>query len=102
MIKDAKTIPLRDRETICEMRGNTEGLSREEQFSELKKDVRGAMRGMENRLRQVLDQNSYIIDQNTQIINLLTSIETGARTQGERRSAMLDYVTGAGKETADA
>lgn len=57
MIKEAKTIPLRDRETICGMKRDFEGKPFEDQLFSLKAEFRSVTNGIYARLLKLEEEN---------------------------------------------
>jgi hypothetical protein len=94
-MKPAQQINPEDGDIISRLRDGVKDRPIAEQLLEMKREFRSVTRGLDTRIRQLETENRVLL-------NLVTSLETGVRTQGERRSAMLDYVTDAGKGADDA
>ena len=94
-MKPAQQINPEDGDTISRLRDCIKDRPFAEQLLEMKREFRSVTRGLDTRIRQLEAENRVLL-------NLVTSLETGVRTHGERRAAMSEYVTDAGKGADDA
>jgi hypothetical protein len=97
MNKPSRTMPAECRATIDSISRTFEGKSIEEQLSEFAMEHRGDIRGLNTRVRGIEATLRRIDGQLCYLTNLLTAIETGVRTTGERKDAEAARVADCGR-----
>jgi hypothetical protein len=95
MTKPARTIPLRDRETIRDIHDEVKEKPLSDQFTDLKNEFRSVTRGLEYRLKLVEAENRSLRD-------AVAAMENGVRTPTARRNVMFSTVAACGNGGGDA